>query len=133
MRIKMASVQSSKSKDVIHISILLTTALCIGIYLIITTVLIAKDGVFYIETAQAFSRDPIGAMKAHPPGYPFLILIAHKFVSLFRDSSSVYSWIYSAQSISLLCRVLSLIPLYFIGKLLLRPFLLASRKVLDHL
>jgi len=107
-----------KKQDLIHLAILLVVALGIGIYLIATTVLIAKDGVFYIERAQKFSSDPIGIIKAHPPGYPFLILTAHKFVTLFSDSSSVFTWIYSAQGVTLLCKLFALIPLYFIGKLL---------------
>ena len=104
--------------DFIHITILLAIALGIGVYLIATTVLISKDGVCYIEQAQELSSHPIGVIKAHPPGYPFLIFVTHKFVGLFSNSSSVYSWIYSAQSVTLLCRLIALIPLYFIGKLL---------------
>ncbi len=104
--------------DFIHITILLAIALGIGVYLIATTVLIVQDGVYYIERAQKFSSDPSSVIASHPPGYPFLIFITHKFVSLFSNSPSVLTWIYSAQSVSLLCRVLSLIALYFIGKLL---------------
>ncbi len=105
-------------RDIIHIAILSAIALVIGVYLIATTVLIAKDGVFYIERAQQFASDPLSVIKTHPPGYPFLILIAHKFVSMFSNNSSVFTWIYSAQGVTLLCRLLALIPLYFIGKLL---------------
>jgi len=104
--------------DLIHLAILLAIALGIGIYLITTTVLIAKDGVFYIERAQKFSSDPVSTIKTHPPGYPFLIMTAHKFTTLFSNNTSLYRWIHSAQIASLLCRLLALIPLYFIGKLL---------------
>jgi hypothetical protein len=96
----------------------MTIALGIGIYLIATTVLISKDGVFYIEQAQKISDDPIGVIERIPIGYPFLISIAYKFVTLFSNGSSVFTWIYSAQSVTLLCRLLALIPLYFMGKLL---------------
>jgi hypothetical protein len=106
------------NKDLRYISILVAIALVIGVYLILTTVLIAKDGVGYIERAQQLQTDPIKIIKAHPPGYPFLILIAHKLASLFVDGTSNQSWIYSAQSVTLLCRLLALIPLYFMGKLL---------------
>jgi len=105
-------------RDIIHIAILSAIALVIGVYLIATTVLIAKDGVFYIERAQQFASDPVNIIKRHPPGYPFLILIAHKFVSMFSNNSSVFTWIYSAQGVTLLCRLVALAPLYFIGKLL---------------
>ncbi|MBA7636801.1 hypothetical protein ES703_44429 [subsurface metagenome] len=107
-----------KKQDLIHLAILLVIALGIGIYLIATTVLIAKDGVFYIERAQKFSSDPVRIIKSHPPGYPFLIFISHKFIGLFNSGSSAQSWVYSAQSITLLCRLLALIPLYFIGRIL---------------
>ncbi len=105
-------------RDLTRIAILAAIALVIGVYLIATTVLIAKDGVFYIERAQQLASDPIRIIKAHPPGYPFLILVAHKCAVLFADDSSVFTWIYAAQSVTLLCRLLALIPLYFIGKLL---------------
>ena len=96
----------------------MTIALGIGVYLTATTVLIAKDGALYIERAQQLESNPVKITKKHPPGYPFLILLAHKCAALFTDDSSVFTWIYSAQSVTLLCRLLALIPLYFIGKLL---------------
>lgn len=107
-----------RKQDFAYITILLSIALIIGVYLIATTVLIAKDGVFYIERAQKLSSDPIGIIKAHPPGYPCLIFMTHKFVTFFSNSSSLQIWIYSAQSVTLLCRLLALVPLYFMGKLL---------------
>jgi hypothetical protein len=111
-----------KKQDPANILILLAIALGVGIYLIATTVLIAKDGVLYIKLAQNFSQNPIDIIKRAPPfGYPFLIFLSHKVLTFFSQGDSVYSWIYSAQSVSLLCRVLSLIPLYFIGKLLVGP------------
>ena len=104
--------------DVINLVILILIASVLGVYLIATTVLIAKDGVYYIERAQKLSSDPVGIIKGHPPGYPFLIFMAHKFVTLFTDNSSVFTWIYTAQSVTLLCRLIALIVLYFIGKFL---------------
>lgn len=103
---------------IVHLAILIGIALVIGVYLIISTVLISKDGVGYIERAQLLQTDPIATIKMHPPGYPFLILMAHKCAGLFTDDTSVFTWIYSAQSVTLLCRLLAMIPLYFMGKLL---------------
>jgi len=108
-------------EDTVNLIILLFIASLLGIYLIATTVLIADDGVYYIKQAQKFSSDPRSVIIPHPPGYPFLIFIAHKFVMLFSSSLSILVWIYSAQSITLLCRLLAIIPLYFIGKLLVGP------------
>ena len=92
--------------------------MAIGVYLVATTVLIAEDGVSYIERAQQLANDPIAVIKSDSPGYPILIFMAHKFGSLFNSSSSAQAWAYTAQCVSLLCRVLALVPLYYIGKLL---------------
>ncbi len=118
MTTRLETSDNGYKSDTINLTILVFIVSSIGIYLIATTVLIAEDGVFYIERAQKLSTDPISIIKANPPGYEFLIFVAHKFVSLFSNSPSVYSWIYSAQGVNLLCRVLALVPLYFIGKLL---------------
>ena len=108
----------NKKQDLIHLAILLVIALGIGVYLIAATVVITKDGVWYIEQAKKFSSDPQDVIKGQPFGFPLLIFITYKLVALFSDSSSLFTWIYSAQSVTLLCRLLALIPLYFIGKLL---------------
>ncbi|MHC4639812.1 MAG: hypothetical protein ACYTBV_20310, partial [Planctomycetota bacterium] len=105
-------------KDLVNILILGTIAAIIGIYLTATTVLISKDGVLYLEHAQKLQHDPATVIKTQPPGYSFLILIAHKFVSLFIDNSSSLGWIYTAQVLTLLFKIAALIPLYFLGKLL---------------
>ena len=65
----MANEQSGKSKSIIHISILLAVGLCIGIYLISTTVLIAKDGITFIEYAKNLESAPVKTMqdeRQHP-------------------------------------------------------------------
>ncbi len=108
----------AEKQDLIHLAILLVIALGIGLYLIATTVVITKDGAWYIEQARRFSSEPQDVIKGLPFGYPFLIFAAHKLVTSLSDSSSLSTWTYSAQSITLLCRLLALIPLYFIGKLL---------------
>ena len=108
-------------EDEVNLIILLFIASLLGIYLITTTVLIAQDGIFYIERAQKLSIDPRSVIISHPPGYPFLIFIALKFVGLFNGSPSTQTWAYTAQSMTLLCRLLAIIPLYFIGKLFVGP------------
>jgi len=123
MAVKLEAKPHKSKDDAINLLILVFIASLIGVYLIATTVLIAKDGIYYIEQAQKFTSDPISVIKGHPSGYPFLIFIAHKFVTLFSDSSSPYTWIYSAQSVTLLCKMLALVPLYFLGK-----FLVGSKK-----
>jgi 4-amino-4-deoxy-L-arabinose transferase-like glycosyltransferase len=116
--------QLVEKQDFIHIAILVAIALVIGAYLIATTALMARDGVSYIQYAKALISNPFEvirdcsgyAPKSYTPGYPFLILLTHKVAGLFVKCSSALSWIYSAQIISLICRVFAIIPLYFIGK-----------------
>jgi hypothetical protein len=125
MRIKITDEQSSPPEDgvslkadSIHISILLAVAFCVGIYLIGTTVLIAKDGITFIEYAGNFETSPVETMKREyqHPGYPFLIFIAHKITEITKYGSSMRSWIYSAQAAALVFRILTVVLLYFFGK-----------------
>jgi hypothetical protein len=108
----------TKKQDLIHLAILLLIAFGIGVYLIVTTVVITKDGEWYIEQARRLSSNPEYVIKGQPFGFPLLIFITFKFIALLSNNSSLFTWIYTAQSVTLLCRLLSLIPLYFIGKLL---------------
>jgi len=108
-------------EDAVNLIILFFVAFLLGIYLIVTTVLVAPDGIYYIERAQKLSSNPSSVVMSHPPGYPFLIFIALKFVGLFNGSPSAQTWVYTAQSMTLLCRLLAIIPLYFIGKLFVGP------------
>ncbi|HEG43566.1 MAG TPA: hypothetical protein ENH94_05910 [Phycisphaerales bacterium] len=107
-----------EKKDLSNLVILLAVGAVIGVYLIATTVIISKDGVYYIERARQFANDPVPVIKGHPFGFPFLIFLAHKIANIFCNGTSVHSWIYAGQGVALLCRLFALIPLYFIGKLL---------------
>lgn len=113
--------QSGKSRDFLNVSILLTVALCIGIYLIITTAIIAKDGVTFIKYAKQFETAPVETMmnEFQHPGYPWLILTAHKAAGFIHDNTSILSWIYCGQSVTLVFRLLATIVIYFIGRQLL--------------
>lgn len=116
--LKTTSERPDKSRDVIPLSILLTVALCVGLYLIVTTALIAKDGVTFIEYAQRLDTAPVKTMveEFQHPGYPWLILIAHKAVFSLRENPSLLSWIYCGQAVALIFRLLALTALFFIGK-----------------
>jgi 4-amino-4-deoxy-L-arabinose transferase-like glycosyltransferase len=104
--------------DILSVLLLILIASVLGVYLIATTVLISKDGVTYVTAAREFSTGPLHVLKGLFFGYASLIFAAHKLATLFGAGSSVIAWTYSAQSVTLLCEVLALIPLYFIGKLL---------------
>ena len=78
MHAKTISGQSGARQDIVHLSILLAVGLVIGIYLICTAGVIAKDGVTFIEYARNLQTAPAETMikEAQHPGYPFLILPA---------------------------------------------------------
>jgi hypothetical protein len=118
MTAKLEAKPKEHKNDFINLLALISITSVLGIYLITTSVLIAQDGVFYIEQARNFQSNPIDITRGHLPGYPFLIFAAHKVITLFNNSSSIHTWIYSAQGTTLLCRVLSFVVLYFIGKIL---------------
>jgi hypothetical protein len=105
-------------QGIIYISILMTAALCIGIYLISTTAVITRDGVVFIEYAKDLEVEPDQTMlqEYQHPGYPVMILFIHKAIRLFNKGESIFSWIYPAQSIALVFRLLTIIVLYFIGR-----------------
>jgi 4-amino-4-deoxy-L-arabinose transferase-like glycosyltransferase len=120
---KISRVSPALKQDIIHISILLAIALCIGIYLIDTTALIAKDGVTFIQYAKNFEDSPAKTMlrEYQHPGYPFMILATHRIVTTAYSGPSLWSWIYSAQIAALTFRLFSIVVLYFIGKGTLGP------------
>lgn len=106
-----------EKEDFSRLSILVVLALVLGVYQMCTTVMISKDGVYYIERAQKLADGLVDNTK-NPLGYPFLILCAHKVLSLLMTDTSHQTWIYAGQSVTLLCRLLALVPLYYMGKLL---------------
>ena len=116
--IKTTSERYLVKRDIIHVSILLIVALCIGIYLICTTAVIAKDGITFIEYAKNFEISTTKTMiqQEQHPGYPVMILGVHKIARFLSESQSVFSWIYCAQGIALVFRILAIIVLYFLGK-----------------
>lgn len=104
--------------EVIRLLILVGLTLCIGVYLIGTTIIVSRDGVRYIEHAQEFSTDAAGAVTGKPFGYPLLIFLTHEVYSFFGDESSALGWVYSGQIVSLVSRILSVVALYFLGGVL---------------
>jgi uncharacterized membrane protein YqaE (UPF0057 family) len=112
-----------KRQDLIHIAILVSIALGIGVYLIATIVLIAKDGTLYIECARQIADNPIEAVRnmSPCPGYPFLIYLMHKVVELFYGATSLQGWIISAQTVSLLSKIIASAALYLVGSYFVGP------------
>jgi hypothetical protein len=100
----------------LQLGLLAAIAVVIGIYLIGTTTLVAKDGIFYIDQARKLSGDLPGGPKSHLLGFPLMIATFHQILTTCGMGSGISTWIISAQAVSLLARVLCLLPVYLIGK-----------------
>jgi len=100
-----------------HIFILSIVILSVGIYVVSSTVMIARDGVVYINISREMADDTLNAVDetVQPPGYPFLIYLMHKTMGLFYGTESLQGWIISAQTVSLVSKLVAAIMLYFIG------------------
>ena len=118
MHIEQDGQANRKNSDFANLFILWVIASCIGVYLIATTALIAKDGVNFIHYAQQIGIAPLEIIKHNyqHPGYPGLILTGHQIAQAFHTDTSILSWIYCAQSTALLFRLLTFTVLYFISK-----------------
>jgi len=108
-------------QDILHVSILLTFAACIGVYLILTTVVIAVDGVTFIDYARNLDSNFVGEINDNyyqHPGYPTMILCTRKIAGALCEGRSVLNWVHCAQSVALAFRLLTVVTLYFLGKTL---------------
>jgi len=99
--------------------ILLSIGFIIGLYLIATTVVISKDGVFYIETAQKIKDDPARVLSRRPSGYELMILLSHQIYHAITGEDTAQSWIFAAQGVTLLCKLFAIVGYYLAGCLLI--------------
>lgn len=100
-------------KHIQSVAILVAVALVIGIYLIATTVIISRDGVFYIEQARNLSVDFHKVMTSEQSfGLPVLIASFHHILS---SGDSGTSWTLSSQIGVLICKTFTIIVLYLLG------------------
>lgn len=107
----------------IPLVVLWILTILIGAYLILTTVLIAKDGTVHIEYAKQLQTEPIETLKHHysQPGYPSLILGTFALLRTIGLPPELQTWIFSAQASALLCRLLTITLLYFMGRQFVGP------------
>lgn len=110
--------EESLKRDSTNLAVLVVLALAIGSYLIATSELISRDGAFYISQARKLPRDPVAVARRYPIGYPSLLFGGHQILNRFADGEVAAVWIWSSQTVTLLCRVAALIPLYLLGRLL---------------
>jgi len=104
------------------VTILLTTALGIGLYLIASTKIIAEDGVTFIQYAKGMTVNATETMirQDQHPGYPALIVVGYKLISIFVNGATTSTWIYAGQGMTLLFRVFSIIVFYFLADYFLK-------------
>ncbi len=102
-----------------HGAVLTALSVLIGVYLIATTVLISRDGVFYINQAQKAGYDAWGVAQRYPPAYPLLLLAAHGLLRSFTGDDTTTAWVLSSQIVTLACKTLALIVLFLVGKRLI--------------
>jgi len=100
----------------LQVGLLAAIAAVIGVYLIATTVLVARDGLFYIDQARKLAGDLPNDPDIHLLGFPLMIASFHWILTACGISGGLDTWIVSAQAASLLARLLCLIPVYLIGK-----------------
>jgi 4-amino-4-deoxy-L-arabinose transferase-like glycosyltransferase len=100
------------------ILILLSIALVLGIYLILTTVVISRDSVTYVGRAQWLQDNLARELAYRPSGYELLILLSYRIFYAITGISSVQGWIWAAQGLTLLCKALAVIALYLTGCLI---------------
>jgi len=114
--------------DLLSLGLLTGLCLFLGIYLIRGTVLVARDGVFYIRQGQQLPQDVVAVARRYPVGYPAILWAAHEAagngavrrclyaLTSTPQTDSTMLWVSSAQAATLACRMLALIPLFFLGK-----------------
>ncbi|HPC94596.1 MAG TPA: glycosyltransferase family 39 protein [Sedimentisphaerales bacterium] len=101
-----------------NLALLVVLALVLGIYLAVATPLISRDGVLYINMARTLSHDPLRTAQTYPAGYPFLLHVAHRVGVLFGAGDTPMAWVIASLAVTLLLRLLALIPLYLLTRML---------------
>jgi hypothetical protein len=108
----------SWKSDVLCLGILAGLCLPIGIHQVRKLALINPDGVLYIGLGHRLPGDYVGVARRYPPGYPLILWAGHAAAMRVMGHDSPMLWLHSSLGVTLLCRMLALIPLYFLGKLL---------------
>ncbi|MHC4744530.1 MAG: ArnT family glycosyltransferase [Planctomycetota bacterium] len=115
--------QSSAKQDAAHLAIILAIGLFVGIYLIVTAVVISEDGAAFVQFARNLRASPVETMLQEPqhPGYPYLILATANIAEVFCQADTLSAWVYSAQAVTLTFRLAAIVLIYYMGKLLVGP------------
>ena len=134
--------KNTRNQHLRDILILLSIALVLGAFLILTTVVVSKDSVGYIWRAKWLQQypdegsllydwraqylldnpnekiNPTELLAERPCGYELLILLSYRIFHVITGNNSIQGWIWAAQGVTLLCKALAVVPLYLIGCLI---------------
>ncbi|HLW67088.1 MAG TPA: glycosyltransferase family 39 protein [Gemmataceae bacterium] len=105
--------------DVIRLSIVLILALAIRTWIIAHTEVTARDSIGFMRFALNLQERPWGAVirsYEQAPGYPMLMLAVMQPVRYFAGGMNPDSLVLCAQLTSLFASILTILPLYLLGK-----------------
>ncbi len=114
---------TSKTRTLVHIAILLATAMIIGVYLVGTTVVVSGDSVIYVRYTQVLLEKPADTLRRIPihPGYPVLVLATERLLDILGFGRSFQNTVLAAQIASLLAWFAAIILLYIFGAMIVGP------------
>lgn len=113
--------QGLLDRDGVNLTALVGVALALGIYLAAGNAWISRDGIFYIEQARTLRQDPLGVAQTYPMGYPILLHVAYRVAAAFGAGDAAGAWVASSLAVTVLFRLLALIPLYLLSRMLVGP------------
>ena len=93
----------------------------LGLYLLLTSVLIADDGVYHIRQAQRLMDSGGKPPEINFLGYSWLVARAWRLATTLGAGPGGPTWIYTAQAVALFCRVLAVLVFYRLGRILVEP------------
>lgn len=105
-------------RDGLNLAVLVVVALALGIYLAAGNAWISRDGVLYISMAKTLAHDPLRTAQTYPAGYPLLLYLAHRVGLFFGADETAAAWVASSLAVTVLFRLMALIPLYLLARLL---------------
>lgn len=104
--------------DALRLGLLAGLCLLIGIRQFQIQAVVNLDAIFYISQAQRLPEHWAEVARRYPLGYPWILWAAHQAARAAMGHDSPLFWLHVGQGVTLLCRILALVPLYFLGRLL---------------
>lgn len=116
----MDEIRRERRNDWIRVAILIALSAAIRVWLIAHTEVSARDSIGFMREAIHFQERPwreVLRTFQQMPGYPFLIFLLSQPVRAI-TGANCDSLVLSAQLVSVLTSLLTIVPMYFTGKLL---------------